>query len=212
MTVSAASGCGAMIPGRPRLRMPAFSAAMAGSVSPRNFSWSIDTAVITVARGSGMTLVASSRPPSPTSRRSTSAGWRAKTSRGGRSGDLELRDRPAAIHRLDREEGVRQLILVDEAAATDCPEPNALVEADEMRRGVDMHLPPVGFEHRPHEGGGRPLAVGAGDVDHRRQAPLGMAEIGHQHIDPLEREIDLARVQMEQALQDGVRSFHEAAA
>ena len=105
---------------------------------------------------------------------------------------------------------VGEFVLVDEAAAARLGEPDALVEADEMRRGVDMDALAGGLEHGAHERGGRALAVGAGDVDHRRQAALGMAEVGHQRFDPVERQVDLARMQAEQPLQDGVGTFHES--
>ena len=47
--------------------IPAFSAAMDSILLPRNASWSKSTGVMTAISGS-MTLVASRRPPSPTSR------------------------------------------------------------------------------------------------------------------------------------------------
>ena len=45
ITASAASSCRLTTQGTPRLRMPAFSAAIAGRVSPRNSMWSIETGV-----------------------------------------------------------------------------------------------------------------------------------------------------------------------
>ena len=64
--------------GTPRLRIPAFSPAISGRVSPRYCWWSMETGVMIVRRGRSMTLVASSRPPRPTSSRVQSAGVRAK--------------------------------------------------------------------------------------------------------------------------------------
>ena len=60
--------------GRPGLMMPAFSPAMAASVVPRNASWSIDSDAIAQEAGACSTLVASNRPPSPTSMIARSAG------------------------------------------------------------------------------------------------------------------------------------------
>ena len=67
-------------------------------------------------------------------------------------------------------------------------EPKTLVDTYEMRRGIDgarRVLPP---RDRAHENRGRALAVGAGDVDHRRQLPSGWPRRGTPH--PIERQID----------------------
>ena len=61
------------MPGQPGFRMPAFSRAMAATVSPRNAMWSSDTGVMMLAAVRATTLVASSRPPIPTSSTSASA-------------------------------------------------------------------------------------------------------------------------------------------
>ena len=53
--------------------MPAFSAAMSATVSPRYSAWSMPIGVIT-ATGASTTLVASHRPPIPTSTTATSTG------------------------------------------------------------------------------------------------------------------------------------------
>ncbi|GAV36424.1 hypothetical protein ROTAS13_04111 [Roseomonas sp. TAS13] len=59
--------------------MPAFSAAIPARLFPRNSIWSIETEATAQAAGRGTTLVASNRPPSPTSSTSRSAGTRAKS-------------------------------------------------------------------------------------------------------------------------------------
>jgi hypothetical protein len=51
------------------------------------------------------------------------------------------------------------------------------------------------FEESAQESDGRTLAVGAGDMHHRRQLVLGVAEIGQQPLDALKREIDQFRVE-----------------
>ena len=58
--------------------MPAFSAAMASTVSPRISVWSRPMRVMTAASGTSMTLVASRRPPRPTSSTTIShfAAWK----------------------------------------------------------------------------------------------------------------------------------------
>ena len=75
-TRNADGSCGAIMPGMPGFRMPAFSKAILSIVSPRNCLWSIDTGVITVASGAASTLVESNRPPSPVSSNNRSAGVR----------------------------------------------------------------------------------------------------------------------------------------
>ena len=67
---------------------------------------------------------------------------------------------------------------------------DAFVEAHQMRRGVDMHAQARGLGHRADERAGAALAVGAGDVDDRRQALLGMVEFGQQRAQPVEAEVD----------------------
>ena len=69
ITSQAAACCGPTTQGTPRLRMPAFSKAISARVSPRYCWWSMETGVMTVSRGRATTLVASSRPPRPTSSR-----------------------------------------------------------------------------------------------------------------------------------------------
>ena len=67
-----------------------------------------------------------------------------------------------------------------------------------------MHAFSGGFEDRAHEGDGRALAVGAGDVDHRRQLALGMIERGQQPLDAIERQIDAFGMQRGQPRDDRV--------
>ena len=61
---SASSGSHPTRTGIPGFTIPAFSRAMSARVGPRIGTWSIATVVTTAARGV-ITLVASSRPPSP---------------------------------------------------------------------------------------------------------------------------------------------------
>src|SRR5581483_7704854 len=131
-----------------------------------------------------------------------------KQDEGRRGGDLELRNRGAAIGALGFEQRIDQGILVDEMPAALGAEADAFVEGDEVRRGVDVDALPRRFEHSAQERGGRALAVGAGDVDDRRQALFGGAEPVHQHAHAVEREVDLARIKRAEALEDGARPVH----
>ena len=67
-----------------------------------------------------------------------------------------------------------------------------------------MHALARRFEDRAHECDGRALAVGAGDMDHRRQLPLRMIERGQKPRHALEREIDALGMQRQQPRQHGV--------
>ena len=85
----------------------------------------------------------------------------------------------------------------------------ALVEAHQMRRRIDMHALAVRFEHRAHEGDHRTFAVGAGDMDHRRQLALGVAELRQDARHPVKREIDqpgMQRLQPRDDVADGSQS------
>ena len=50
----------------------------------------------------------------------------------------------------------------------------------------------------PRKGGDGALAVGAGDMDHRRQPVLRIAERVEQPGDPVERQIEALRMQRQQ--------------
>ena len=71
-----------------------------------------------------------------------------------------------------------------------------------------MHALPRSLQHGAHEGDGRSLAVGAGDMDHRRQPALGMAERIEDAPHAAERQVDALGMQREQARQDRVDVGH----
>ena len=99
-------------------------------------------------------------------------------------------------------------VLVDQAAG----EADALVEAGEVRRGVDVDAGAAGLEAGAQRGDDRALAVGAGDVDDRRQPALGMAERGEEPLDAAEREVDDLGVQRRQPVEDRVAARAHSAA
>jgi hypothetical protein len=74
ITPSARASCRATTAGTPRFKMPAFSPAISPNVDPRCSVWSMEIGVMTLTAGRSITLVASSRPPRPTSSKSASAG------------------------------------------------------------------------------------------------------------------------------------------
>ena len=68
--------------------------------------------------------------------------------------------------------------------------PEALVQPHQMRRGADVHPQPRRLAHGAQKGAGGALAVGAGDMDHRRQMQLRVAQIGQQTLHASEAQID----------------------
>ena len=173
--------------------MAAFSPAIVSSVSPRKSTWSMEIGVMTLASGAGTTLVASSRPPSPTSSSSASAGWSANSRKAAAvsiSNTVIGRIAVGALAGLQRRDefGVRH-----QHAAARSPEPETLVHAHQVGRGIHMDARAGRFEHGAHERDGRSLAVGAGDVDDRRQrsSPGGRARSSTCHMRSSERSMRL---------------------
>ena len=73
-----------------------------------------------------------------------------------------------------------------------------------------MHAVARRLQHRAHEGDGRALAVGAGDMDDRRQPPLRMAERVEHAPHPVERQVDALGMQRQQPRHDGIDRGHDA--
>jgi hypothetical protein len=67
-------------------------------------------------------------------------------------------------------------------------EANTLVKAHQMGRGEDVGGKARCLQRRAEKGGGRPLAVGAGNVEHRRKLGLRIAEAFEQFGDALQPE------------------------
>ena len=99
-------------------------------------------------------------------------------------------------------ERVAQLVVGDQTAAVNVSKTKAFVEPHQMRRGVDMNAKTGRFEDRAHERDGRSLAVGAGDMDHRRHLAFGMIEARENAMHAIEREIDELGMQPRHTCQD----------
>ena len=128
---------------------------------------------------------------------------------GGGRRDLEIGDRVAGIDALRMLQAIDQLPLGNRAClAVGTGKLDALVEAHEMRRGVDVHALAGGLQHGFQKGCERALAVGAGDVNHRRQAILRIAELGQQRLDTAERKVDQPRMQRLEFGQDVFACAH----
>ena len=109
--------------------------------------------------------------------------------------DLEHGDRRAGVRPLAALQRILQFVVADENAATGAAEPNTFVEPHQIGRGVGVDAQTRRFQRRAQIGDRRTLAVGAGDMDHRRQFSLGMVEPFEQPVDAIEVEIDAARMQ-----------------
>src|SRR5665213_358415 len=81
-----------------------------------------------------------------------------------------------------------------------------------MRRGIDMHTLTRGFQDRAQKSERRALAIGAGDMDRRRQLALRMIESRQQSLHALKREIDALGMQRGKPRDDSVnRLAHDSA-
>ena len=63
-----------------------------------------------------------------------------------------------------------------------------------------MHALPRRFADRAQKGAGGTFAIGAGHMDHRRQEPFRMAELGEQGLHPAKAQINKLGVERMQAL------------
>ena len=198
---SAAGGCAPTTARTPGRRMPAFSAAIAATVRPRKASWSRLTGAMTQSAGcSAATLVASRRPPIPTSSSVKSAGSRANASSAAHVvASKSVIGAPPFTSSTSRSSAVSS-VLADGAAA----ERDPLVEGDEVRARVRVHALARRLQRRAHERNRRALAIGARHVDDGRQIALRLAERLEQPLDAAEAEVDRRRVQCGKAGERGV--------
>src|SRR5262249_3430354 len=103
---------------------------------------------------------------------------------------------------------VGERFVGNEASLPRGGEPKALVEAHKMRRGIDVHAQPRRLQDRAHESDGRALAVGPGDMECRRQPPLGMPERGEHAPHAIARPIDPVRMQRGEPRDGGLDGGH----
>src|SRR5579883_1643575 len=66
---------------------------------------------------------------------------------------------------------------------------------------MDMDAQALRLQHGAAKGAGRPLAIGAGDMDHRRQFQMRVAQIAQKAQHPVQRQVDLLGMQRQQARQ-----------
>ena len=81
------------------------------------------------------------------------------------------------------------------AAPATTANPVAFVEPHQVGRREGVDTKACGFQDRAQIGNRRTLAIGAGDMNHRRHPPFGMTEPCEQALDTVEGEIDFLRMQ-----------------
>src|ERR1700686_4726662 len=118
--------------------------------------------------------------------------------------DLEHRDRRVAVVCFAFGQRLGERGILDELAAALAADAKTLVEMHQIGRRIDVHALAGRFQDRAHEGDGRALAVGTGDMDQRRQFLFRMIERGKQVLDAVERQVDALGMQRQQSRQDGV--------
>ena len=131
-------------------------------------------------------------------------GTRREDRKRGGSRDLEKRDRVVSVHALAFGECPSERRIVDQNAAARVTQANALVKADEARRRIGVYTEPRRFENRAQDRDGRAFAVGARDMNRRRQFALGMAETREQAMNTAEPKVDLFRMQPREPLEQRV--------
>ena len=114
--------------------------------------------------------------------------------------DLQQRDWRTVIGALTLGKRILELLIGREHARDAKP----LVDAHEMRRGVDVDAQARRLTDRAQESNGRTLAVGAGNVNDRRQATLGMIQCREDAMHPRQIEIDTLGVQRREPRQQTV--------
>ena len=81
---------------------------------------------------------------------------------------------------------VQHARIVDDLAG----QPDAFIEPHQMGRSEDMHLEARRLGHGAHESRGRTFAIGAGDVNDRRQPVLWTTQCLERRLDPSERQLN----------------------
>jgi hypothetical protein len=123
--------------------------------------------------------------------------------------DLEKRDRRTRIDFRDALEQMRQPSIGNGLRASVCiGDGDALVEAHEVRRRIDMYAACRSLENGFQEGNGRAFAVGARHMDDGGEFPFRMAKLVEKPLETLERQIDKQRMEASQIAQNVVARAH----
>ena len=153
---------------------------------------------MTLASGRSTTLAASSGPPSSTSRAERRRDG-ARTKR--RSGlDLEHRDGVSLFLASDSGQSDRERGIVDELAAALAADAKALVEMDQIGRGID-YAPPAASNIARRKAKVEPLPLVPATWITGRPSPLRMIERRKQALHAIKRQIDARGMQRQQPRQ-----------
>ena len=131
-----------------------------------------------------------------------------KQQQAGRRGDFEYCNWRAGIGALAFLQRRCKFVVGHEPALTGCPDPKAFVETHQMRRGVGMYTLARSLQSRAQKSDCRPLAVGPGNMDHRRQFFLRVIERSKKTLDAIERQVDALWMQRGQPRNNRVDGRH----
>jgi hypothetical protein len=119
---------------------------------------------------------------------------------GGDGGDFEKGDRLVAVDPLAFLQQRGQRGFADQLSGN----ADALVEAGQVGRCIGMDGLAFGLHPGADHRQGRTLAVGPGDMHHRRQTALWLAHRRQQPPDPVQGQVDDLRVEREQPVEDRI--------
>ena len=124
----------------------------------------------------------------------------------GAGGDLEIGDVVATIGGIAFVQNRAQIGFRDQLAG----QPDPLVKPGQVRRGIGVAGQPRPFQPGPDHRQRRTLAVGARDMDDRRQAVLRVAQPVQQAPDPVQRQVDDLGMKRHHPIKDdvGCRAAH----
>jgi hypothetical protein len=99
---------------------------------------------------------------------------------------FEHRYRRTRIRSFAFLQGRSKFVIGDEMSLPACTNAEAFIEADKMRRRVRVHALSRSFQNCAQKGDRRSLAICAGNVNDRRQLPLGMPQRAKQPLHAIE--------------------------
>ena len=198
MMAAASGDCSAQITGTLRLMMAAFSPAIVVSVSPEKFGV-IHADRRDHGRQRRLDHVGGIQPPAEADFQQHHVGRMLREQTKRRRGlNLEKGDGRAGIGPLAMLQRRAQFFIADQRAAAGPPQTKAFVDPHQRGRGIGVNAQLRGFQNRPQIRDRRTLAIGAGDVNHRRQLAFGMFEPLQQKLHPLQTQIDAIGMQRRQ--------------
>ena len=115
--------------------------------------------------------------------------------------DLEIGDVRALVGAIARVQHRTQMVFGNQLSG----QPDPLVKPRQMRAGIGVHHLAHRLQPGPDHRLGRSLAVGSGQMDHRRQVAFRMVQRRQQPPHPVQRQVDDLGMQRHHPLQDDIR-------